>query len=94
MLKCDRQAARACGFKRETPSHGLFTHFRRRLKKAGYDKAFLLLLSRLLKFKVVNGGAVALDSTTIKAYSQRDLENRKRKTMLTPGLEEEEEVLC
>jgi len=29
-LKHDRRAARACGFRR-TPSHSLFTHFRRRL---------------------------------------------------------------
>jgi len=30
-LKHDRRTARACGFKKQTPSHGLFTHFRKRL---------------------------------------------------------------
>jgi hypothetical protein len=30
-LKDDRKAARVCGFRKQTPSHGLFTHFRHRL---------------------------------------------------------------
>jgi len=30
-LKHDRRTARACGFRKQTPSHGLFTHFRHRL---------------------------------------------------------------
>jgi transposase len=80
LLKWDRKVARACGFKHETPSHGLFTQFRRRLGKEGYEKVFSVLLKQLLKFGVVNGKSVALDSTTIKAYSQRDLDNRKGKS--------------
>lgn len=31
LLKHDRRTAKACGFKKQTPSHGLFTHFRHRL---------------------------------------------------------------
>jgi len=30
-LKHDTQAAKTCGFRKHTPSHGLFTHFRKRL---------------------------------------------------------------
>lgn len=30
-LKHDHKTARACGFRRRTPSHGLFTQFRHRL---------------------------------------------------------------
>jgi transposase len=80
LLKFDGQAARACGFKRETPSHGLFTQFRDRLKKGGYENVFIMLLSPLLKSGVVSGKSVALDSTTVRAYSQRDLDNRKGKS--------------
>jgi len=37
LLKRNRKMAKACGFKRKTPSHGLFTHFRHRLGKDGYE---------------------------------------------------------
>jgi transposase len=38
MLKRNKQAAKACGVKRQkTPSHGLFTHFKHRLSKHGYE---------------------------------------------------------
>ena len=76
LLKRDGKAARACGFRRETPSHGLFTQFRRRLGKDGYEKVFSLLLKQLLKDGAVKGEVVALDSTAIKAYSQRSLDNK------------------
>jgi len=33
LLKKNRKMARACGFSRKTPSHGLFTQFRHRLGK-------------------------------------------------------------
>ena len=45
LLKRNRRIARACGFKRETPSHGLFTQFRHRLGKDGYEKVFSMLLT-------------------------------------------------
>jgi IS5 family transposase len=76
LLKRDRKAARACGFRRETPSHGLFTQFRRRLGEDGYEKVFSLLLKQLLKDGAVKGEVVALDSTAIRAYSQRSLDNK------------------
>ena len=82
LLKWDRRIARACGFKRTTPSHGLFTQFRYRLGKDGYEKVFSILLGQLLKHGVVKGEVVAMDSTAIKAYSQRDLENKSGKSDL------------
>jgi transposase len=37
LLKRNRKMAKACGFKRKTPSHGLFTQFRHRLGGDGYE---------------------------------------------------------
>jgi transposase len=80
MLKRNKRVARACGFKQRTPSHGLFTQFRYRIGKDGYEKVFMLLLKQLLKRGVIKGEVVALDGTTIKAYSQRSLDNRTGKS--------------
>ncbi|MBE0519920.1 transposase [Candidatus Bathyarchaeota archaeon] len=80
LLKRNRRMARACGFKRKTPSHGLFTQFRHRLGKDGYEKVFSMLLKQLLKDGVVEGEVVALDSTAVKAYSQRSLDNKTGKS--------------
>ena len=60
LLKWDRQVAKACGFKHETPSHGLFTQFRHRLGKGGYEKVFSVLLEQLLRLGVVKGESVAI----------------------------------
>jgi transposase len=80
-LKRNKRAAKACGFKKQkTPSHGLFTHFRHRLSKDGYEKVFSLLLEKLLKHGAVKGEVVALDGTAIKAYSQRSLDNKTGKS--------------
>jgi len=72
--------ARACGFRDKTPSHGLFTQFKHRLGKEGYEKVFSLLLKQLLKDEAVEGEVVALDSTAVKAYSQRSLDNKTGKS--------------
>ena len=64
-LKWDKPMARACGFKQKTPSHGLFTQFRHRLGKDGYEKIFSLLLKQLLKRGVVKGEVVAIDSVRL-----------------------------
>jgi len=80
LLKRNRKMAKACGFKRKTPSHGLFTQFRRRLGKDGYEKVFSMILKQLLRCGTVKGEVVAVDSTVVKAYSQRDLENRRGKS--------------
>jgi transposase len=80
MLKRNRKMAKTCGFRRKTPSHGLFTQFRHRLGRDGYEKVFSMLLKQLLKAVVVEGEVVALDSTTIKAYSQRSLDNKSGKS--------------
>ena len=80
LLKRNGRIARACGFKDKTPSHGLFTHFRHRLGKDGYEKVFSMLLEQLVEDDVVKGDVVAVDSTAVKAYSQRDLQNRSGKS--------------
>jgi hypothetical protein len=80
LLKMNRKAAKACGFKQKTPSHGLFTQFRSRLGGDGYEKVFSLLLGQLLKGRAVKGEVVALDGTAIKAYSQRSLDNKTGKS--------------
>ena len=80
LLKRNRRMARACGFKRETPSHGLFTQFRHRLGKDGYEKVFSLLVKQLLKRGAVKAEVVAVDSTAVKAYSQRSLDNKSGKS--------------
>ena len=46
----------------------------------GYEKVFSILLKQLLEHRVVKGEVVAVDSTAVKAYSQRDLENKKGKS--------------
>jgi hypothetical protein len=80
LLKKDRRVAEACGFRDKTPSHGLFTQFKHRLGKDGYEKVFSALVNQLLIGEVVEGEVVALDSTAIKAYSQRSLDNRTGKS--------------
>ena len=80
MLKRNKRAAKACGFKRKTPSHGLFTHFKHRLGKHGYHQVFLLLLKPMLKSGAIKGEIVAVDGTAIKAYSQRSLDNKTGKS--------------
>jgi hypothetical protein len=80
MLERNKRTAKACGFKQNTPSHGLFTHFRNRLGKNGYEKIFSLLLEKLLKHRTIKGEVVAVDGTAIKAYSQRSLDNKTGKS--------------
>ena len=80
LLKRDRKTARACGFRRKTPSHGLFTQFRHRLGRNGYEKVFSMLLEQLMESGVVRGEVVAVDSTSVKAYSQRSLDNKSGKS--------------
>ena len=75
-LKHDRRTARACGFKKQTPSHGLFTHFRHRLGQDTYNRIFNQLLQRLLEDGAVKGDVIAVDSTHVDAYSQRSKDNR------------------
>ena len=80
LLKRNKRMARACRFKRETPSHGLFTQFRHRLGKEGYQRVFNVLLKQLVDSGAVKGGVVAIDSTAVKAYSQRSLDNKTGKS--------------
>jgi len=79
-LKHDRRAARACGFMKHTPSHGLFTHFRHKLGENTYQEIFDHLLRRLVDAGAVKGEVVAVDSTHVNAYSQRALDNRTGKS--------------
>ena len=75
-LKRDHKVARACGFRRQTPSHGLFTHFRYRLGEETYIKIFNTLTRMLLESGTIIGKVVAVDSTHLKAYSGRAMDNR------------------
>jgi len=80
LLKRNKRVARACGFRQKTPSHGLFTQFRYRLSRDGYEKVFSLLLEQLQTHGAVKGRIVAVDGTAIKAYSQRSLDNKTGKS--------------
>jgi len=80
LLKRNRKMAKVCAFRRKTPSHGLFTQFRHRLGRDGYEKVFSMLLKQLLRGGTVKGEVVALDSTAVKAYSQRGLDNKSGKS--------------
>jgi transposase len=75
-LKHDKRAAKACGFRKQTPSHGLFTHFRHRLGQDTYHRIFNQLLRRLLEDGAVKAEVIAVDSTHVDAYSQRAPDNR------------------
>jgi transposase len=80
LLKRNKRVARACSFKQKTPSHGLFTQFKHRLGKKGYENVFSLLLEQLLNRGAIKGKVVAVDGTAIKAYSQRSLDNKTGKS--------------
>ena len=58
-LRDDSKAAKACGFKKNTPSHGLFTHFRSRFKEKNYHLVFESLLEELLDSGAVKEEVVA-----------------------------------
>ena len=75
-LRNDHKAARACGFRRQTPSHELFTHFKHRLGEETYTKVFNELTRMLLESGTIIGKVIAVDSTNIKAFSGRAMDNR------------------
>jgi transposase len=75
-LRNDRKVARACGFRRRTPSHGLFTQFRHRLGEETYRRVFDTLIMLLIESGIIIGEVVAVDSTHLKAYSGRAKDNR------------------
>ncbi|MCW3990482.1 MAG: transposase [Candidatus Bathyarchaeota archaeon] len=79
-LRHDRRTAKACGFKKQTPSHSLFTHFRHRLGEETYKRIFNQLLRGLLEDGGVKGTVIAVDSTHVDAYSQRAPDNRTGKS--------------
>ncbi len=75
-LKNDRKVAKDCGFRRQTPSHGLFTQFKHRLGEETYLNTFKQLTRMLLDTGTIIGKVVAIDSTHIKAFSGRAMDNR------------------
>ena len=75
-LRNDRKVARACGFRRHTPSHGLFTHFRHRLGEEAHHRIFDKLVRLLIESGTIIGKVVAVGSTHLKAYSGRAMDNR------------------
>jgi transposase len=74
-LKRDRRLAKACGLRRRTPSHGLFTHFRHRLGEETYQRVFTALTRKLIESGILIGKVLAVDSTHIVAYSGRAMDN-------------------
>jgi transposase len=74
-LRRDRRLARACGLRRWTPSHGLFTHFRHRLGEETYQRIFNELTKMLIESGNMIGKVVAVDSTHLAAYSGRAMDN-------------------
>jgi transposase len=75
-LKRDHRVARACGFRRQTPSHGLFTQFRHRLGEETYIQIFNTLTMMLIESGTLIGKVLAVDSTHLKAFSGRAMDNR------------------
>lgn len=75
-LRNDHKVARACGFRKHTPSHGLFTQFRHRLGEQTYLRIFDTLVRLLIDSGTIIGKVVAVDSTHLKAYSGRAMDNR------------------
>jgi transposase len=75
-LRKDRRLAKACGLRRRTPSHGLFTQFRHRLGEEAYQRIFNKLAMNLIESGVMIGKVVAVDSTHVIAYSGRAMDNR------------------
>jgi len=75
-LRNDRKIARACGFRRRTPSHGLFTQFRHRIGEETYLRIFNEITRKLTESVTIIGKVIAIDSTHIEAYSGRALDNR------------------
>jgi transposase len=75
-LRKDRRLAKACGLRRRTPSHGLFTQFRHRLGEEAYQRIFNKLAMNLIESGVMIGKVVAVDSTHVVACSGRAMDNR------------------
>jgi hypothetical protein len=70
-LRRDHRLSRACGFRRRTPSHGLFTQFRHRLGEEAYQLIFNQLTKMLIESGVMIGKVVAVDSQ----YSSENVRN-------------------
>jgi len=75
-LKHDHKVARACGFRTQTSSHGLFTQFRHRLGEETYLRIFSQLIRTLIETGTLIVKIIAVDSTHVKAYSGRAMDNR------------------
>jgi transposase len=75
-LRNDHKVARACGFRKQTPSHGFFTQFRHRLGENVYQWIFNQLIRLLIESGIILGRVVVVDSTHLKAYSGRTMDNR------------------
>jgi hypothetical protein len=75
-LRNDHKVARARGFLRQTQNHGIFTHFRHRLGEETYTKVFNELTRMLLESGTIIGKVIAVDSTHLKAFSGRTMDNR------------------
>jgi hypothetical protein len=72
----DHKIARACGFRSRTPSHGPFTQFKRRVGEETYQRVFSTLTRMLIESGTLIGRVLAVDSTHIKAFSGRAMDNQ------------------
>jgi len=82
--KYDRKVTRACRFRKRTPSHDLFTQFRKRIGVNTNLEVFDRLLRGLMEQGAVKGGVVAVDNTHVHAYSQRAPDNRTGRSDPSP----------
>ncbi len=75
-LENDHKTAKVYGFRKQTPSHGLFTQFRHRLGEETYHQVFNGLTRMFLEPGTLIGKVAAVDSTHIEAFSVRAMNNR------------------
>ncbi len=82
-LYYDTQARRACGFRKYTPSRSTFSRFMKYLGPQPFENLFYQFVTLFQNQGKVTGGHLAIDSTHVKAWSQR-----KSKDKTKPGFKE------
>lgn len=76
-LKHNRQARRACGYGRHSPSRSTFSMFLRTLGSKPFENLFYKLVEHMQQTGMVTGRHLAIDSTHVKAWSKRKSKNKK-----------------
>jgi len=75
-LAKNRSYRRICGFRRHTPRRTCLGKFRGRLAER-FTAVFQAMVEQSMALGASKGRAVAIDSTAFKAYSTRDVTNRR-----------------